>query len=323
MTSDQLASIDRDDIHIIARNSNWEKAGVSKALKKHVYSSPASWKSFLRLLFLALGASFLLAGIIFFFAYNWASLNKFAKIGMVQGLIILSAMLALIPKFSLTVRNILLTVASVLIGVLFAVFGQIYQTGANAYDFFLAWTICITLWVMISNFAPLWLIYLALINTVVVLYVNQVARGWMERDLLTILTSLNAVFLLASLFINRVNSKIPTWFTNTIALAVVSFATMGMIMVIFDRFEPSFTILIVITTALYVAGCWYGLRYKRAFYLSIIPFSLIIIISALLIKISDGAAMFLLTSIFVVASVTALVMQLISIQKKWTYETGK
>jgi uncharacterized membrane protein len=325
MGPDQKPSIDREDIQIVARHSTITKEGIAKALQEFVYSSPASWRLFLRLFLLALGVSFILAGIIFFFAYNWADLNKFAKIGIVQGLIILTALLAMVPRFSLTVRNILLTGASILVGVLFAVFGQIYQTGANAYDFFLAWTICITIWVLISDFAPLWAIYLALINITIALYSAQVANVWEGVPMITALTILNAMVLVGSIFLSGKSSdlKIPTWFTNTVALVVIYLATTGMMIIIFDRSEPVFLSHIIVTSILYAAGYWYGLHYRRAFYLSIIPFSLIIIISAFLIKTSDGAAMFLATSLFVIASVSFLIMQLIRIQKKWTIETGK
>jgi uncharacterized membrane protein len=325
MGSDQMPSLNRDDIHIIARHSNLNEEGIAKTLKVFVYTNSASWRLFLRLFFLALGVSFTLAGNVCFFSYNWADLNKFAKIGIILGLVIVTSFLAMIPKFSITVRNILLTGASVLVGVLFAVFGQIYQTGANAYDFFLAWTICITIWVLLSDFAPLWAIYLALINITIALYSAQVANTWEGIPMITALTILNAIVLACSIFLNANNRnvKIPLWFTNSLALVVVYMATMGVMMIIFDRTEPVDLPHLIVTAILYAAGCWYGLRYKRAFYLSIIPFSLILIISAKLIEISDGAAMFLTTSIFVIASVTFLIMQLIRMQKKWANEAGK
>jgi len=325
MGSDQMPLLNREDIHIIARHSNLGEEKIAEYLKGEVYSDAGDWKKFLRLFFLSLGVSFTLAGIVCFFSYNWADLNKFAKIGIILGLVIITSFFAMIPKFSITVRNILLISASVLVGVLFAVFGQIYQTGANAYDFFLAWTICITIWVLLSDFAPLWAIYLALINTTIALYSAQVANTWEGVPLITALTIFNAVVLAIAIFLSGKtrNMKIPLWFTNSLALVVVYMATMGMMMIIFDHSEPLYLPHFIVTAVLYAAGCWYGLRYKRAFYLSIIPFSLIIIISAKLIEISDGAAMFLTTSIFVIASVTFLIMQLIRMQKKWAYEAGK
>ena len=316
-----MTKIESEDIHIIARHSNWPTESIEKTLAEKVYSNADSWKKFLKFFLLTLGLGFTVAGVIFFFAYNWAHLNKFVKIGIIQGLITIATLLAMIPKFSLTVRNILLTAASLLIGVLFAVFGQIYQTGANAYDFFLAWTICITIWVLVSNFSPLWMLYLILINTVIYLYSEQVA-SLKTIELYTYLTSLNALFLLSALFVGLAKKNIPLWFTNTIALALVCFATIGMVVGIFEGRNLYFIILSFITAILYTMGTMYGIQNKRAFYLSIIPFSIIIIISAAFIKIFDNNWGFLLTCVFIVASVSVLITRLIDIQKKWIHEAG-
>jgi len=76
-------------------------------------------------------------------------------------------------------------------------------------------------------------------------------------------------------------------------------------------------VLIIITSVLYGIGIKYGLKVKSSFYLSIIPFSIIIIISAFLINISSEAGMFLIISLFVIVSVTILIKNLIDLQKKW------
>jgi len=151
--------MDRNDIHIISRHSNCTEKGIDKVLREEVYSDSKSWKGFVNLLFISLGVGFTVSGIIFFFAYNWTDLHKFAKMGLIEGLIILTTSVVLFSKLNLKVKNILLTGTSVLVGVLIAVFGQIYQTGANAYDFFLGWTLFISLWVVISNYPPLWLVF--------------------------------------------------------------------------------------------------------------------------------------------------------------------
>ncbi len=126
--------MDRNDIQVISRHRNWSEKGVNKVLKEQVYSDSKSWKVFLNLLFISLSVCFTVSGIIFFFAYNWANLHKFAKIGLIEGLI---TSVVLFSKLNVNVKNNLLTGTSILVGVLIAVFGQIYQTGAKAYDFFL------------------------------------------------------------------------------------------------------------------------------------------------------------------------------------------
>lgn len=53
------------------------------------------WSRFVRILLLTLGIGFTIAGIIFFFAYNWEALPKFAKLSLTGGLIITTTLLSL------------------------------------------------------------------------------------------------------------------------------------------------------------------------------------------------------------------------------------
>ena len=310
-----MKKIEREDIQIISRHSNWSAKSIDKILKQEFYSNIESWQKFLRLFFITLGVSFTTAGIIFFFAYNWADLHKFIKIGLIESLIIITTLIILFSKISIDIKNILLTGASMLVGVLFAVFGQIYQTGANAYDFFLGWTMFITLWVVVSNYAPLWLVFITLINTTLILYSQQVAHDWSEVFVFTLLFVINILFLTVALFGKKITS--PVWFTNIMALASVSFSTIGISIGIFDQKQTAFFLLILITSILYGLGIIYGMKKKSSFYLSIIPFSIIIIVSVFLTKLSNNAGMFFFISLFVVASVTFVIKNLIDLKKKW------
>ncbi|MFZ4399325.1 MAG: DUF2157 domain-containing protein [Bacteroidales bacterium] len=315
--------MNRDDIHIISRHSNWSIAGVNQALKDGHYADIKAWKKFLQLLLITLGIGFTTAGILFFFAYNWADLHKFIKIGMIEGLIMLTSSLVLFTKLDIGIKNILLTAAAVLVGILFAVFGQIYQTGANAYDFFLGWTVFITLWVIISNFPPLWIVFLTLLNTTFVLYSQQMAEGWSEIFVFLILFLFNSLIFIFLIYFRKFKpeNKFPKWFTNTIVVASIGFSTIGIIAGVFEE-EKNWilAVFIIIAFALYLSGIIYGIKTKSGFFLSIIPFSIIIIISALLIKISDGAAMFFMLSLFIIASISFLIKTLIDLQKKWYHE---
>ena len=314
-----MAKIEREDIQIIARHSNWSEKSINNILKKNIYNDKESWHKFLSLFFISLGIGFTTAGIIFFFAYNWADLHKFIKIGLIEGLIIISTFVILFSKISLDIKNILLTGTSMLVGVLFAVFGQIYQTGANAYDFFLGWTMFIAIWVFVSNYAPLWLVFITLINTTLILYSQQVAQDWSEVFVVTLLFITNVLFLTTFLYAKKINKeiKVPIWFSNIIALASVSFGTIGIVFSIFDENQSYLFVLIIMTSILYGIGIKYGLKVKSGFYLSIIPFSIIIIISAFLIKLSHDLGMFFLISLFVIGSVTLVIKNLIDLQKKW------
>jgi uncharacterized membrane protein len=319
-TTTKVKNMQREDIHIISRHSDLTEQAADKALKENVYNDNKEWQKFLRLFFISLGVGFIVSGTVFFFAYNWADLHKFTKIGLTEGLLIATTILALLPKINENIKNIILTGASVLVGVLFAVFGQVYQTGANAYDFFLAWTVFVTLWVLVSNFAPLWLLYLVLINTTFVLYSQQVAKDWSEVFICTLLFVINlAVLISSTLFVKE---KMPNWLLKIIALASISYATIGILIGISDKPQTTLLILILFTAIVFALGIWHGLKTKSVFYLSIISLGLIIIISALLIKISkeDIFMLFTLVSLFIIASVPLTIINLIHIQNKWTNE---
>jgi len=317
-----MKNIQREDIQIISRHASLTKEGIDKVLKENIYNNKAEWEKFLSMFFISLGVGFTVLGLVFFFAYNWADLHKFAKIGLTEGLSLVTTSFVLFPKININIRNIILTGASVLVGVLFAVFGQIYQTGANAYEFFLAWTVFVTLWVIVSNFAPLWLFYLVLINTTLILFTQQVASDWSVIFVFTLLFILNSTVLIIAILLPKFKdvAHVPNWLSNTVALASVGYATIGIIIGIFDKYQQAFPVLIVMTVAMFALGIWHGLKTKSLFYLAVIPFCLIIIVSALLVKISDAEVMFLLLSVFIISSVTLVIKNLITLQKEWINE---
>lgn len=316
----------REDIYILTKHSDISEKELDSLLTDTVYMPKNAWEKFLQLFFITLGVGFTTAGIIFFFAYNWQDLNKFFKIGIIETLILATTSLVLFLKVNPMVRNILLTASAVLVGVLFAVFGQIYQTGANAFDFFTAWTLLITIWVVVSNFPPLWLIYIVLINTSFVLYTEQVVSYWSEIDAFTMLFLLNATPVVVSLLITKLisNIKIPYWFYNVITLFALYFATVGMVIGIFDEMKFHFPLLVAFVIILFGAGLFYGVKFKSGFFISSICFASIIIINALIINASSkDEAMFLMCGIFTIASITGVILYLISLQKTWSHESEK
>ena len=88
--------------------------------------------------------------------------------------------------------------ASVLAGGLLAVVGQVYQTGADAFELFIAWTILILPWVLASRSAAHWLLWLVVGYAALGLYGEQVMvpRGSLSaNDILVNLGVLTAPIL--------------------------------------------------------------------------------------------------------------------------------
>lgn len=318
-----MKKLQREDIQILSKYSDLPEKDVSEILNRNIYNQKPAWEKFLKLFFISLGIGFSISGIIFFFAYNWAELPKFAKIGITEALVIATTAVALFLKINNNIRNIILTGASALVGVLFAVFGQIYQTGANAYDFFLAWTIFITLWVIVADFAPLWLMFIALVNTTLVLYSQQVVKDWDGLIVTTLLFVLNTAILIGShlLAYYKKSVQIPNWFSNILSLAIVCIATFGMSLGIIDRdTSASFFILSVLSIITYTLGIWYGLKTKNSFYFAIIPFSIVFIICSALFRVAENEGTYLIVSLFVIVSITLIIKNLMNLQKKWKNE---
>lgn len=132
-----------------------------------------AWRRFIDVALLALGSVFTLSGIIFFFAYNWADIPPFAKFGLIQAAIIGAVGLATWRGLQRLEGRVALLAAAILVGVLLAVFGQVYQTGADAYQLFLGWSVLIVGWVIVGRFIPLWLLLLVLLNLTIGLYWQQ------------------------------------------------------------------------------------------------------------------------------------------------------
>jgi uncharacterized membrane protein len=201
-----------------------------------------AWTRFLNTLFLLLGSVFIIAGIIFFFAYNWASMSRLLKLGLVQAALLAAVFTTSYLGFEKLSGKTSLLSASLLTGALLALFGQIYQTGADAYELFLNWSALIAGWVLISQFAVLWLLLLVLLETTVFLYWAQVVgSSWFILDfesalLYLIIFSMNAAALAFWEFfaLRRVSWLIGRWIPRTIQSAGFFFLVVPIIILILD-----------------------------------------------------------------------------------------
>ncbi len=138
------------------------------------------WSAWGRRALLALGAGQLLAGVIFFFAYNWNDLSDIAKFAVVESALLIAAVGALLVGLERAIGQSLLIAASVLTGVLLAVIGQVYQTGADAFELFVAWAALILPWAIIARSAVHWLLWLVVAVVALALYCAQTL--WMTMS---------------------------------------------------------------------------------------------------------------------------------------------
>ena len=111
-----------------------------------------SWQRYLNLLFLLLTIGFLTSGVITLIAANLDYFSDLAKIYGLQTLLVVTVVLGIYCFIRESRRQAkkklkwktysLFFVVSVLIGALFALVGQTYQTGADVWQLFAVWTLC-------------------------------------------------------------------------------------------------------------------------------------------------------------------------------------
>jgi uncharacterized membrane protein len=320
--------ITRSLLHIVSRFSNWQATDLETSFRENdIYANQNDWSKFIKTFLMSLGIAFLVSGVIFFFAYNWASLHKFIKLGLVQVLLIAMVGVAVFSKWNKNVRGIILLGAGMLVGALFAVFGQIYQTGANAYDFFFGWTVFIALWVFVSNFGPLWLLFLALINISIWQYFEQVLGRVDEVEILNLLFVVNLLYLILLKVLADFGKITSTsrWLERVIVLASISYLTFNLSFQIIDDDSMSYLTFLLGLIA-FPLGIYYGKRQKDTFFIATIGLSIILIFLSLLIKtvfeVGDGLVGLFITSIYVIGSISGLIFSIVNLNKQW-HEAGK
>lgn len=163
--------------------------------------SAGGWRHFIERLLLWVGTVMIAAGVIFFFAYNWEDLGRFAKFGLVEVLIVASLFLVWRLGLERASGKAALLGAALLVGALLALVGQIYQTGADTYELFTAWALSILPFALISRFPALWMLWLGIVNLAVLLY-DQTFPGVFSAlpgpdPILWLLFALNTVALIA------------------------------------------------------------------------------------------------------------------------------
>jgi uncharacterized membrane protein len=320
--------ITRSLLHIVSRFSNWQATDLETSFRENdIYANQNDWSKFIKTFLMSLGIAFLVSGVIFFFAYNWASLHKFIKLGLVQVLLIAMVGVAVFSKLDKNVKGIILLGAGMLVGALFAVFGQIYQTGANAYDFFFGWTVFIALWVFVSNFGPLWLLFLALINISIWQYFEQVLGRVDEVEILNLLFVVNLLYLILLKVLADFGKITSTsrWLERVIVLASISYLTFNLSFQIIDDDSMSYLTFLLGLIA-FPLGIYYGKRQKDTFFIATIGLSIILIFLSLLIKtvfeVGDGLVGLFITSIYVIGSISGLIFSIVNLNKQW-HEAGK
>ncbi|WP_071058390.1 GDYXXLXY domain-containing protein [Pelistega sp. MC2] len=150
----------------------------------HLFTSLKTHLSFITLL---MGVGFASSGIITWIAANWSVLSNSQKLYGTQGLFFLCVIMSffLYKKQWFSGSQGVAFLSVVIIGGLFALIGQIYQTGANAWELFAIWSLLqIPLIVTVPN--PFNLSLLIITSTLSLLFYQQYISSLIGISLLII-----------------------------------------------------------------------------------------------------------------------------------------
>ena len=272
------------------------------------------WHRFLNSALLSLGGAFLVAGIFFFFAWNWDQIGRLTKFGSIGVLILGAALYAIWKQLDTLPAKISLSASAALIGVLFSVMGQEYQSPADYWVLFALWALFSAGWVIIGRFSPLWFGWFALVNLTTYLWLDQSGGlNFFQNDSrflfnLNLIALLNGGILLAwELFLPRMGDWANgRWLPRTLSLPLIGASTWAMMWIIFDPLVLDTQGGITLASVLLIYGgiiaatiSVYGYKKQDLFMVTVALFSLITVITSKVIErftvwIDDDVALFLI-----------------------------
>lgn len=288
----------------------------------------AGWRRFFDRLLLLGGGLLAGVGVIFFVAYNWHDLGRFARFGMLEALIALATVYALIAGLGSVKAQAALLFAVLVQGGLLALTGQTYQTGADNYELFLAWSLLALPWVLAARWAPLWALWWTLVNLAMALYLFEVLDPL--RVLLfgrmrgTALIALNLAGLAAFEFAwARYEGLRTRWLARYCGLLALAAGTFSALTYLLETWRNENGAGCALYFLMIAAGAFYYQGWRRdLFPLAFGVLSLIIVVTAWLGRhlLGHGNSFggLLLIALLVIGASTGAMLWLRELNRKWT-----
>ena len=210
------------------------------------------WGLWISRLLLTIGTSLILASIIYFFAFNWVKIPPAVKLISIELGFIACLVGAYYNSLKRLSGKLFLLSASVLVGVFMAVFGQIYQTGADSYQLFMMWSLLTFGWTLLSRFAPQWIFWLIITNTFLVLWWTQAALPTEEMEFIIFIYMIvfNGIALALREYFLLVKGYQWLRARWTRALLIIATLIIMLIPIVCFIFEPIYTTKSIVFSAL-------------------------------------------------------------------------
>ena len=204
--------------------------------------------------FLLFSIVFLIAGITSFTAYNWATMSNVEKLA-VPSVLIIAGLVAYLFLEKEIYKNLAIFFSSFMIGTLFAVYGQVYQTGADVWILFRNWAIFLIIPMVATGYYSV----MTLFSIVVAISTSFYLDLYLSGAIVPFLSSLTfGIILMVYPFLQkRFNFKFNNIFYNTmIGIFYICFMTSGFAAIIVDDYSFIALILyIAFVGGIYLVGC--------------------------------------------------------------------
>ena len=200
--------------------------------------------------FLLFSVVFLIAGVTSFTAYNWANMSNIEKLAVPSVLIVVGLVAYLFLEKEIY-KNLAIFFSSFMIGTLFAVYGQVYQTGADVWILFRNWAIFLIIPIVATGYYSVMTLFSIVVATSTSFYLDLYLSGAIVPFLSSLIFG---IILIAYPFLQkRFNFKFNNIFYNImIGIFYVCFITTGFVAVV----SNDYSLLAIILYLLFVGGVY-------------------------------------------------------------------
>ena len=314
-----------------------ELAGIRPAV--------SDWRRFIDRFLMAVGVALLIAGITAFFAWNWADLGHMQKFALIEFGIVAALVVAWRLGPDSAAGGAGLFAASFLVGILLAVYGQVYQTGADPYGLFLSWGVMILPWAVVGRQQAIWLLVVLLLNLALIMYWTQVLNPpdgfwqlaqllgpvvWLgtlvaDSELSSAVFALNVSALIGwEVAANRVSAWMQSaWFVRVIAFLAFATVLPPTLIVIFAASfgeGMAVTLLSPLLLAGTTAACFFYFQYVKQdlFILTCCALAAILVITSVAVRyLLDDFGSMLFLALLLIGQVAAAARWLRHVAVRW------
>ena len=322
-----------------------EEALVRAVELAGIRPTAADWRRYVDRFLMTVGVALIIAGITAFFAWNWADLGHLQKFALIEFGIVASLIAAWRMGLDSAAGGACLFAASFLAGILLAVYGQVYQTGADPYGLFLSWGVMILPWAIVGRQQAIWLLVVLLLNLALIMYWTQVLNPpdgtWQLAQLLGPVFWLGALVtdseLSGAVFALNVSSLIgwevaatrgsawtrSAWFVRVIAfLAFASVLPPTLIVIFAATFGEGLAVTFwsPVLLAAATAACFFYYQFVRQdlFILTCCALAAILVITAVAVRyVLDDFGSMLFLALLLIGQVATAARWLRHVAERW------